>query len=279
MPITPPLDATLDHNALYSPDPAALSDFYVRAMGLTFARNGDEWWGEGPQRRLMLSPGPAKSLNYAAYRLSDAAQLAALTGRLQAASWPFEPHSSRFFPQAVSLRDPDGNGLVFGLAGEGGAEAASFTLPARIQHLVMASRHAARLSAFFQEVLGFVLSDNVVDDEGELRTAFLRCSAEHHSFAVFQAGEDRLDHHCYEAGDWALIRDWGDHFASQHIPVAWGPGRHGPGNNLFLFVHDSDGNWVEISAELEIVKPDRPVGVWPHMQRTLNTWGSAPLRS
>ena len=61
--------------------------------------------------------------------------------------------------------------------------------------------------------------------------------------------------------------------------MKWGPGRHGPGNNLFLFVHDPDGNWVELSAELEVVAPDRPTGTWPHEERTLNSWGSAPLRS
>jgi hypothetical protein len=63
------------------------------------------------------------------------------------------------------------------------------------------------------------------------------------------------------------------------VPVKWGPGRHGPGNNLFLFVHDPDGNWVELSAEIEVVAPDRPLGFWPHEERTLNSWGSAPLRS
>jgi hypothetical protein len=76
-----------------------------------------------------------------------------------------------------------------------------------------------------------------------------------------------------------LIRDWSDHFASIRVPVQWGPGRHRPGNNLFVFVHDPDGNWIEISAELESVTHDRPVGNWPHEERTLNTWGRGILRS
>jgi hypothetical protein len=61
--------------------------------------------------------------------------------------------------------------------------------------------------------------------------------------------------------------------------VQWGPGRCGHGNNLFVFVHDCNGDWVEISAELEIVSHERPIGAWKHEQRTLNSWGSAPLRS
>jgi catechol 2,3-dioxygenase len=36
---------------------------------------------------------------------------------------------------------------------------------------------------------------------------------------------------------------------------------------------------VEISAELERVTPDRPVGAWLHEERTLNSWGRGVLRS
>ena len=142
-----------------------------------------------------------------------------------------------------------------------------------------ASTNPARLIDFYIDVVGFTLSDRVLDDEGGLRTAFVRCGHEHHNLAVFLAPENRIDHHCLEAGDWDLIRDWSDHFADERIPLRWGPGRHGPGNNLFVFVHDLDGNWVEISAELEQVTPDRPVGNWPHEERTLNSWGIGLLRS
>ena len=45
------------------------------------------------------------------------------------------------------------------------------------------------------------------------------------------------------------------------IPVKWGPGQRGPGNNLFLFHHDSDGNWREIPAGLAQSGEDRPAGV------------------
>jgi catechol 2,3-dioxygenase len=58
----------------------------------------------------------------------------------------------------------------------------------------------------------------------------------------------------------------------------WGPGRHGPGNNLFIFIEDPDGNWIEVSAELEIIH-DRSLHEWPHEERTLNLWGTAIMRS
>ena len=58
----------------------------------------------------------------------------------------------------------------------------------------------------------------------------------------------------------------------------WGPGRHGPGNNLFIFIEDLDKNWLEFSAELEIIH-DRKVNEWPQSEKTLNLWGKGILRS
>lgn len=278
LPEYPNLRASLHHLAIGSPDPQQLAEFYARAMAMTIAVHDGVWHATGPDRRLIFTHGPKKSLAFAAYAVPDAQQLATIRQRCAALGVEVEPWPSELLqPGALSVIDPDGNRIVFGISC--GGSGIDHRLTARLQHVVVASTDAPRLSAFYQAAFGFVLSDDVIDDTGGLRTAFLRCSKEHHSFAVFQAGSCWFDHHCYEAGDWGLIRDWGDHFARFDIAAQWGPGRHGPGNNLFLFVHDCDGNWLEVSAELEIVAVDRPVGVWKHEQRTLNSWGTAPLRS
>jgi catechol-2,3-dioxygenase len=111
-----------------------------------------------------------------------------------------------------------------------------------------------------------------------MMTCFMRGNHEHHNLACFHQDRSGIDHHSYEAGEWDTIRDWADHLATQDIQLMWGPGRHGPGNNLFIFIVDPDGNWIEISAELEVIH-DRPVKDWPHGERTLNLWGRAILRA
>ena len=272
------ISARLNHLVIASPDPQALAAFYERAMEMSIVEEGNSITAEGPNRHLVFIEGAPKTFDIAGYAVENAADIEALQRRCAEQGVAVSTHEDHLFlPGAIAVRDPDGNRIAFGQT------RTSITpdgrLPARLQHLVVASTDARRLSQFYQQTLGFVLSDDVVDEDGGLRAAFLRCSEEHHSFAVFQANRCWFDHHCYEAGDWGLIRDWGDHFAQQGIAVQWGPGRHGPGNNLFMFVHDLDGNWLEISAELETVGPDRPVGIWKHEQRTLNKWGSAPLRS
>ncbi len=274
----PAFRGRLHHLALGSPDPSALAGFYRDAFGMAVSEADGVAICRGPARCLVFCPGAPKTLAWAGYQVEDRAMLAPLRARVAAAgaSAPL-PRPAVFEDDAVAARDPDGNVVVFGVARD--AETPPAGLAARLQHVVIASRDPQRIVRFYADVIGFRETDHVVDDEGALRTAFLRSDDEHHSFAVFMASADRLDHHCYEAVDWNLIRDWGDHFAARRIPIRWGPGRHGPGNNLFLFIHDPDGNWVEISAELEIAAADRPVGRWPHEERTLNSWGQAFLRS
>jgi catechol 2,3-dioxygenase-like lactoylglutathione lyase family enzyme len=272
------LRATLHHFGLESEAPGALAEFYRESLGYRFEQSGAAQVGRAQDRKIALLPGRSRQLAFAAYAVPDVEELKRLKHRIDAAGWQWDAFETPFFGEALSIKDPDGTLFVFGLP-IGDSNVTPRTPPARLQHLVMASKHAERVARFFETVLGFTLSDIVVDGGGGIRTVFLRSSQEHHSFAVFQASENRFDHHCYEVGDWNDIRDWADHMAAARIPLKWGPGRHGPGNNLFMFVHDIDGNWIELSAELEIVAHDRPAGTWPHEERTLNSWGQGMLRS
>ena len=273
------LTATLHHLAIGTRDVIALGDFYRRALGYRIEVQGERRLARARNRRLMFVPGEANSLAGVGYAVPDVAELERLRARLAAAEWPCENGQTTFFKDAVTLHDPDGSQFSFGVPHPEASADMPQQLEARLQHVVVASRDPDRIVAFFTDVLGFTVSDTVVDEEHMVRTVFLRCSHEHHSFAVFKATEDRLDHHCYETTDWNMIRDWADYLARERITLQWGPGRHGPGNNLFVFVHDPDGNWVELSAELEIVAHDRPVGQWLHEERTLNSWGKGKLRS
>ena len=132
---------------------------------------------------------------------------------------------------------------------------------------------------FYVGKVGFAVSDKVLNEDGSLAAFFIRSDQEHHSLAFFVGSKNELDHHAYETTCWNDIRDWADRFGHAHIPMFWGPGRHGPGNNLFFMVRDPDGNKIELSAELEIFTPEQPPRTWPNTEHTLNYWGSAWMRS
>jgi catechol 2,3-dioxygenase-like lactoylglutathione lyase family enzyme/predicted enzyme related to lactoylglutathione lyase len=259
-----------------SADPKALAEFYAELFGGRVEAMDGTWIYRGPERCLLFSKGEPKTLIGAQYAATD---LTKLHDNLCRAGVKAETVDAPWFESgAICLCDPDGNRMTFGVIQMPQRRAEQDSLPTRLQHVVLGSTDAARLAEFYRGV-GFQISDRVTDEAGTLRACFLRTDSEHHSFAVFQTPRNRLDHHCYELKDWNGIRDWGDRLAARRIPVKWGPGRHGPGNNLFLFFHDPDGNWVELSAELELISDDRPAGQWPHEERTLNTWGAAFLRS
>jgi catechol 2,3-dioxygenase-like lactoylglutathione lyase family enzyme len=150
-------------------------------------------------------------------------------------------------------------------------------MPGRLQHFVCATTRLPEMLHFYLN-LGMAESDRVLEGN-ELSAVFLRSDPEHHSFAAFRAPESRPDHHCYETTGWLDIRDWADRMGRLRIPLWWGPGRHGPGNNLFFMIEDPDGHKVEFSAELELMPKDMPHRTWPHESRTLNLWGSAWMRS
>lgn len=273
--------ARLDHFQLMSEAPERLVTFYQNVMGMTVETlDRDLWLCQGPQRRLLIGRGPSNTLGFGAYRCETKDDLSALQARLLRQEVRLEPSlSSLFSTDAFSFSDPDGNRFVFGFDSQRSDHSGS-ALPGRLQHLVLASEDAESLVHFYNQVVGLAISDSMLDGT-EVAACWMRADEdrEHHSFAVFRTAKKGIDHHSYEVGDWMLIRDWADYLASQGVKLVWGPGRHGPGNNLFIFVLDPDGNRIELSAELELVDPDRPAGIWPKEPDTLNRWGEAFMRS
>jgi catechol 2,3-dioxygenase-like lactoylglutathione lyase family enzyme len=269
--------ARLHHLRRDSPEPERLARFYGELLGdRVEPLPGSAWLVQGHGRSLVVGPGAAAAVPYFALALHDAAQLAAYAAALGRLGVALEPSPSPLFAEgAFAVADPDGRRIVFGLP------IFTFkneTTTARLQHFVCASTRLPEMLAFYRDTLGACESDRVLEND-EIAAVFLRSDPEHHSFATFRAPESRADHHSYETGSWNAIRDWGDHMAKLRIPLWWGPGRHGPGNNLFFMIEDPEGHKVEFSAELELMTQEAPFRTWPHEQRTLNLWGSAWMRS
>jgi len=277
--------AQLDHIRLDAPEPTAVAAFYRDVIGLTpIVLEDGTVLLQGPERRLVIGRGPAGGQPWSGFRLKDAAQLEALRGYLSAQGVAIGASPSPVFDEgAFAVRDPDGRQIVFGLPrddlrSDRLVQTPASALSGRLQHVVVATTDLPRLVAFYRDALGFVCSD-IVRDGGEPTAMFFRADPEHHSFACFRAPEARPDHHAYEAASWNDIRDWADHLARHDIKIWWGPGRHGPGNNLFLMAKDPQGYLFEISAELEVLPREMAPREWPHTEKTLNLWGPGWLRS
>ena len=243
---------------------------------------------QAPARRILIGRGLPRTQPFMAFKVQTDSQLDALRRHVVGRGLePLPSPTAIFASGAFAVRDPDGRFAVFGLprtdlpAPEQPDDLPAARLPGRLQHVVVASAALPAMLRFYEEDLGFVVSDYVFEDDAgaEPTVGFFRSDPEHHTFAAFRCPQTRPDHHAYEATCWNDIRDWADYLATQHIKLWWGPGRHGPGNNLFFMIEDPHGYLIEISAELEIVPDDVVKRAWKHEERTLNLWGSAFMRS
>ncbi len=274
------LQATLRNIHLLSPDPQAMARFYSSTYGMSMHAEDGGFTCRGPARQVQITTGTVNQLGHARFGLGNTEAWHAFAQRVQGLDHQPLPPLCEHFAKAIALRDPDGNLIVFSAPGSDAATAhGPGVLPATLQHFALRTPNIAAMLAFYTEQLGFVLSDAVRDEEGNLRACFLRVDGLHHALALFFAPMSCFDHQSFEAPDWASMKTWGDHVATQRIPIVWGIGRHGPGNDVFFMVRDPDGNLVEISSEIEHCEPDRPAGEWAHEERTLNLWGKAILRS
>lgn len=275
------------HIGFRVPDVAATAEFYTRVLGLVIhaelpgggLRLG---WGQG-HHVVDLLAGPA-GLDHIAFEVRDPGGLAALEKRLRDAGHvvteldPAELDDARPVPdgpRGVVCTDPDGNAVRFHTpvyrAGEHAADTGR--RPIRYQHVTLSTADVPNTVAFYVGVVGFRISDQLADGG----FAWLRSDRDHHTLAVVATGRSGgIDHYSYDLAEWADFKSWCDRLTDEEVDVAWGPGRHGPGNNLFVFFDDPAGNHVELSAEMERFHDDRVTYTprrWEPIPNSVNLWG------
>jgi len=267
--------ARLELLELSASDPLTLANFYASTFQMQVTQENGRYLCHAAGRTLVFVAGQGGQLQRAQFRFALQQDYVRYCQRLHGC----EQVQTDL---GISIRDPAGHVLCFlpptRTAGTPRASAGP-TPPARLQHFALQTPEPEKLADFYTQTLGFVVSDRVLDAQEELTAIFMRTDKEHHCLALFRAPTTRFDHFSCEVPSWLALRDWADHMASVGVALAWGIGRHGPGNDTFLMVRDMDGNMGEISSDMEMCHPGRPTGVWPHRPQTLNQWGVAIMRS
>ena len=134
--------------------------------------------------------------------------------------------------------------------------------PMQVSHVVLNTRDRETATRMMVEVFGFRLSD---------RTRimnFVRCDYTHHCVAYADNENFSLNHIAFEMVDIdAIMRGMG-RLKDASCPTVWGPGRHGPGNNVFSYFVAPFGACLEYTSEVQRVGDDYRVGApddwkWP----------------
>jgi catechol 2,3-dioxygenase len=274
----------LSHIALRVADVDASAEFYADAVGLSWHTGAEPGaarlgWGLG-HHALDLLPADddgAPRLDHFGLEVPDTGELKALVHRARAAGVDVVARAaSGDHAEAYEVLDPEGRVIeVHGRVDRAGEFTADPSRrPSRLQHITLATRSVPELLAFYVDVLGLRVSDRM-----GTTFAWLRCGAEHHTIAMVQADDPSLlDHFSFDLSRWDDFKSWPDRLSTLDIPLSWGPGRHGPGNNVFLMFDDPDGNHVELSAEMELFhdRVARYERTWVQHPLTTNLWGIGP---
>lgn len=279
---------TLKHTAVSHigfnvPDVDAAEKFYTRVLGLvrhSEIENGVRLgWGTG-HHVVDLIQGE-KSLAYYGFEVRDAHGISGIRERLQAAGHMVADLDASFITAAVGaaeglvFTDPDGTQVHFHsqVLRQGENTADTGRRPIKFQHTTIGTGDVARTVEFYTKIVGFRISDQLQDGN----FCWLRSDKDHHTLAVVFTGKGGdIDHYSYDLAEWEDFKAWCDRLTELDVPVAWGPGRHGPGNNLFVFFDDPAGNHIELSAEMEKFYDDLVTYVprrWEPTPVSVNLWG------
>jgi catechol-2,3-dioxygenase len=269
---------------LSTPDLAGSVDFYTRVWGLSvvsetggkvyLAATGDDF------HVLELKAGDAAELRKITFRVASADDLTALFEKCKAAGCAvMRDIGAADAPsggQRFVVREPQGAVMEFV---HGDIRKENKTVANQVQrlaHVNINSNQIEALSSFYQDVLGFQLTDR------SKMMAFLRCNDDHHAVVLAEAPVNGLNHIAFLMPDLESVMRGSGRVVDQNYPIGWGVGRHGPGDNVFAYFVDPTGVVVEYTAEvLQVDDSYRFKGpdewVWPP-GRT-DHWGIAQPKS
>lgn len=287
--------------AVCVPDPGATAAFLSDGLGFAVARrSGGSWHATCPGEYALPAPAsmldlhaseaaaPGAALVGLRFDVDDEAVLGMLRQRLAERGVVSGGDGSGFDTRlagagpGIGFRDPNGVAVWCGTAGppfEGELPPAP-ARPRRLGHVNLTVADPAASARFFSEALGLRLSEQI----GEA-FYFLRVGPEHHNLGIRTGGAQPGAHHLgFEVHGWESYRVVCDHLAALGHKVEYGPGRHGPGRNLFVYVRDpSSGLRIELYSDMAHIH-DEARYVPPRWQlsdrsNTVNRWGPGPPES
>ena len=266
---------------LQMPDRAAAAEFLKGPWGLIdVGTRKDTTYLRATAARhyaIAITEGPARAV-ISATLVGSRAEIEAAWDRVRKAGLRHGPWIDEF--------DEPGRGAGFLVAGPEGepyrfvverdaapaALASESARPIQVAHVVFNTRDREAATRLLVDTFGFRLSD---------RTRimnFLRCDDLHHVVAYADSKQATLNHIAFEMRDAdAVLRGMG-RLKDAGYPSVWGPGRHGPGNNVFAYFVSPFGACVEYTAEIQRVDDSYKTGTpesWQWPPGRTDHWGIA----
>ena len=172
--------------------------------------------------------------------------------------------------KGFEIRGPEAQTYRFIVENETVEPLADRDKPIQLTHAVLNSADQEACERFAVEKLGFIVSDRTA------HMRFLRCNRKHHCVAYAKSDAGSLNHIAFEMPSLDAVMRGITRMREAGYEAVWGPGRHGPGNNVFGYFIAPWGGVVEYTAEVSEVGDDYKVGTpedWKWPPGRIDHWG------
>ena len=261
------------------------AQFYETVWGLTpvaASNNARYFRGTGRYHHLLgLHGGSQPAVLRIAFDVADRAGIDALHAKISATgAKPGEPAKLNMAGggYGFACKDPDGRNLAFVADCADHADAGDIAdRPRKIVHVNLNTRDFDGTLHFFTQALGF----RVIDDNAPLW--FLHCdNSDHCSIVLCKMNLPTLNHIAFEMPEFNSVMRGMGRMKDNGYPIEWGPGRHGPGDNVFAYFCGPDEVPLEYAAEVLQVDDSyrpRPSEYWKFKPGRSDQWGITQPRS
>ncbi|HSV52359.1 MAG TPA: VOC family protein [Burkholderiaceae bacterium] len=126
------------------------------------------------------------------------------------------------------------------------------TLPRSLSHVVYFVPDVKKAEAFYQDRLGFRVTDRFIGLGPFMRPAG---TLEHHTLFMIQSFNSHMvgmNHFTFHLGSANEVLHSGWRFAQKGYKSFWGPGRHVMGSNYFWYFNSPFGGTMEFDADMDM---------------------------
>ncbi|HUI95125.1 MAG TPA: VOC family protein [Xanthobacteraceae bacterium] len=242
----------IGHATFETPDLERQIDYFTDIVGLVLAerQNGRAFLAtKVGDLAVTLQKGSAAKCAGISFQAAAATDFADLRRGLEAEGVRCDLRNdpSPGIPQALTFADPKGTTVeVFASATPLARRTPAGVGPIKLGHLAFCVDDCEAFADFYGRVLGFRVSDWIED-----WFVFMRCGPDHHTVNFVRGKTTRMHHIAFELKDWAQVLSACDFLGGRNIPIIWGPGRHGPGHNIFTYHRNPDDQIIELFTELD----------------------------
>ncbi len=273
----------LSHVEIRVPDLELATAYYSEVVGLIETDRESErvfmkGWDEHQHHSLILRYAPTYGLETMGFKVQHLADLDELGARIEAAGIA----TKRYGPgelgpasgEVVRFTAPSGHvtDLVHGMAQVGNLlpltnpppepQGLVGIHPPRIDHVFLMCEDVDGVTAFFRDVLGFRLTEQIIGDDGYQLCTFLERTHTPHDIAFITGPNGALHHFAYWLDDWTQVRNAADICSYHGVRIDAGPTRHGATRGHGLYFFDPAGNRNEVYTGGYWADPDREPVTW-----------------